>query len=159
MKIGIGYDIHKFSENRKLILGGIEIPFEKGLLGHSDADVLTHSICDALLGAAGLGDIGEHFPDSDPKFKNINSLFLLEKVNDLLKSAKYSIANIDTTLFAEKPKLTIYKDAMKKKIAETLKIDKNKINIKATTFEGLGAIGKEEGIAAQAIALLTTKKS
>ena len=159
MKIGIGYDIHKFSENRKLILGGIEIPFEKGLLGHSDADVLTHSICDALLGAAGLGDIGEHFPDSDPKFKNINSLSLLENVNDLLKSAKYSIANIDTTLFAEKPKLTTYKDAMKKKIAETLKIDKNKINIKATTFEGLGAIGKEEGIAAQAIALLTIKKS
>ena len=157
MKIGIGYDIHKFTKNRKLILGGVEIPFEKGLLGHSDADVLTHAICDALLGAIGLGDIGEHFPDSDIRFKDANSLDLLREVDRFLTEKNYKIENIDTIVFAEEPKLINYKKAMRGKLAETLKIDANNINIKATTMERLGTIGKKEGIAAQAVALIKKK--
>ncbi|MCK5177693.1 MAG: 2-C-methyl-D-erythritol 2,4-cyclodiphosphate synthase [Candidatus Aenigmarchaeota archaeon] len=153
-RIGNGYDIHRLTENRKLILGGVEIPFEKGLLGHSDADVLIHAIMDAMLGALCLGDIGQHFPPSDPKFKDISSLELLKYVNDLIKNKKYSIANIDSIIQAEKPELMTYILAMKKTIAEVLEIKKEKISVKATTMEGLGVIGEGKAIASSAIILL-----
>ena len=153
-RIGNGYDIHRLAENRKLMLGGVEIPFEKGLLGHSDADVLIHAIMDAMLGALCLGDIGQHFPPSDPKFKDISSLELLKYVNDLIKNKKYSITNIDSIIQAEKPKLMTYIPAMKKTIAEVLEIKKEKISVKATTMEGLGAIGEGKAIASSAVILL-----
>ncbi|MBU1052454.1 MAG: 2-C-methyl-D-erythritol 2,4-cyclodiphosphate synthase [Proteobacteria bacterium] len=154
MRIGIGYDIHKLAHHRKLILGGILIPFEKGLLGHSDADVVVHAVCDALLGAAGLGDIGMHFPDSDPEYKDICSLKLLAKTCAMLKSKGYIIINIDLTVFAEKPKLSPYKADMEAGIALTAGIDKKLVNVKATTTEGLGVIGNGEGIAAMCTALI-----
>ncbi len=154
MRIGKGFDIHRLVDGRKLILGGVEIPFEKGLLGHSDADVLVHAICDAILGAAGEGDIGVHFPDTDPKFKDANSLNLLKISCDKVRSKGYSIVNIDSTVFAEKPKLLQYKEAMRKNIAESAGIDPSDINVKATTFEGLGAIGNGEGIGAESVVLL-----
>jgi len=153
-RVGIGYDVHKFASDRKLFLGGIEIPSEKGLEGHSDADVLLHSICDALLGAASLGDIGKHFPNTDEKFKNISSLVLLEKVNELISSNGYLIGNIDATVLAEKPKLFPYIHQMKNKIAETLNLSVDQISIKATTNEKIGFIGREEGIAAISVALI-----
>ena len=154
MRIGIGYDVHRLVKGRKLILGGTEIPFSKGLLGHSDADVLIHAICDALLGAAGLGDIGGHFPDTDPDLGGISSLTLLGKVLELLRTDSLSIVNIDTTLMAESPKLQPYLESMRKNIAGVLEISPQSLNIKATTTEGLGAIGKGEGMAALAVALI-----
>ena len=149
MRVGIGYDVHRLVEGRRLILGGVEVPFEKGLLGHSDGDVLLHAICDALLGAAGKGDIGRHFPDTDPEYKDILSLILLEKVKGLIK--EYRINNIDSIVIAQEPKLAPYLSKMKENIAKVLKIDKSKINIKATTTEGLGPMGRGEGIAAYAM--------
>ena len=154
IRVGHGYDVHKFADDRKLILGGVEIPYEKGLLGHSDADVLTHAIMDALLGAACLGDIGLHFPDTAGEFKDISSIVLLERVRDLIKEAGYEIGNIDATIIAQAPKMRPYIDAMREKIADALCIDINQINIKATTEEHLGFTGRGEGISSQAICLL-----
>ncbi|MDD2388795.1 MAG: 2-C-methyl-D-erythritol 2,4-cyclodiphosphate synthase [Desulfobacterales bacterium] len=154
MRIGSGYDIHRLVAGRKLVLGGISIPFEKGLLGHSDADVLVHAICDALLGAAGLGDIGLHFPDSDPEFKDIYSIELLERTCHLISKEGFSIINIDSTVFAEAPKLSPYRTAMQAVIARTLHVDLNGVNIKSTTTEGLGMIGKGDGIGAMCVALI-----
>lgn len=156
-RIGIGFDVHKFSEGRKLILGGVEIPSEKGLEGHSDADVLLHAICDALLGAAALGDIGKHFPNTDERFRNISSLILLEKTNHLINQNNFFVGNIDATIVAERPKLLPYIDEMRKKIANTLNIDVSQISIKATTSEKLGFTGREEGIVAMAVALIYSK--
>lgn len=156
MRIGMGYDVHKLVEGRKLILGGVEIPYEKGLLGHSDADVLIHAIMDALLGAAALGDIGQHFPDTDPQYKGISSILLLEHVGKLLEDHLYIIGNIDATIIAQKPKLAPYREQMKKNIAKALKISEHQICVKATTEEGLGFTGRGEGMAAQAIVLLNT---
>jgi 2-C-methyl-D-erythritol 2,4-cyclodiphosphate synthase len=154
MRTGIGYDIHRLVSERKLILAGVTIPFEKGLLGHSDADVLTHSICDALLGAAGLGDIGLFFPDSDPNLKDKRSMYFLAEINEMLLTRKYEIKNIDSIIFAEAPKFAPYREAMKANIADTLKVDPDLINIKATTAEGIGIIGKGEGIAAMSVVLI-----
>ncbi|MBS7220976.1 MAG: 2-C-methyl-D-erythritol 2,4-cyclodiphosphate synthase [Clostridiales bacterium] len=154
MRIGSGYDVHKLVEKRKLILGGVEIPYEKGLLGHSDADVLIHAIMDALLGAAALGDIGKHFPDSDDNFKNISSLVLLRNVCLLLKNSGYTTINIDSTIIAQRPKLAAYIDLMRSNIAEALEVSVDSVNVKATTEEGLGFTGSGEGIAAQAVCLI-----
>lgn len=154
MRIGTGYDIHRLVPGRKLVLGGVTIPFEKGLLGHSDADVLVHAICDALLGAAGLGDIGLHFPDNDPTYKDINSLRLLSHTGELLRRHGFQIQNVDTTILAEAPKLSEFKASMRRHIAETLQIKPDQINIKATTAEGLGIIGKGAAIAAMSVALV-----
>ena len=151
-RTGSGIDVHAFETGRKLVLGGVEIPFERGLAGHSDADVLVHAVMDALLGAAGLGDIGEHFPDRDEKWKGISSLVLLSTVADLLADAGFGIGNIDATLIGERPKITPYKEEMKRKLADTLRISGNRINIKGTTTEKLGFCGREEGLAATAAA-------
>jgi 2-C-methyl-D-erythritol 2,4-cyclodiphosphate synthase len=151
----MGYDVHKLVEGRDLILGGVNVPHTLGLLGHSDADVLIHAIMDALLGASALGDIGKHFPDTDPQYKGISSIRLLEHVRDLIAQEGYVVENIDATVIAQKPKLRPYIDQMERNIAETLGIAPDQINIKATTEEGLGFTGKEEGIAAQAICSLT----
>lgn len=156
MRIGMGYDVHRLVEDRKLIIGGVEIPHTLGLLGHSDADVLLHAIMDSLLGAAALGDIGKHFPDTDAKYKGISSLSLLAHVKTLLSESGYDIVNIDATIIAQKPKMAPHIPAMIKNIATALKVDEAQINIKATTEEGLGFTGKEEGIASQSICLLTT---
>ena len=153
-RIGIGYDIHRLVEGRKLILGGVEIPFEKGLLGHSDSDVLTHAICDALLGAATLGDIGTHFPDGDQKWSGASSLDFLSRVAEMLAERGYRIANIDATVLAERPKLMPHVQAMRKLLASALRIDVDQVNVKAKTGEGLDSIGRGEAIAVQAIALL-----
>jgi len=154
MRVGVGYDIHRLVHGRKLILGGKEIPFEKGLLGHSDADVLVHAICDALLGAAGLGDIGIHFPDTDPLYKDICSLEILAETCAMLKNQGCAINNIDSTVFAERPKISPYRGEMRANIARYAGIDEKLVNIKATTTEGLGMIGKGEGIAAMCIAMI-----
>ena len=154
MRIGIGYDIHRLVNGRKLVLGGITVPFEKGLLGHSDADVLVHAVCDALLGAAGLGDIGLHFPDTDIKFKDISSLKLLSKTFDMLRDRDFKVINIDSTIFAEAPKLSAYREAIEQNIARTVKIEPKYVNVKATTSEGLGPIGREEGIGAMSVVLI-----
>ena len=154
MRIGMGYDVHKLTEGRDLIIGGVTIPYEKGLLGHSDADVLVHAIMDALLGAAALGDIGKHFPDTDPQYKGISSMKLLEHVRLLLEKNGYVVENIDATVIAQKPKLRPYIAQMEENIAKTLGIAKEQINIKATTEEGLGFTGTEEGISSQAICML-----
>ncbi len=156
MRVGMGYDVHRLAEDRKLIIGGVEIPHDLGLLGHSDADVLVHAVMDALLGAAGLGDIGKHFPDTDDRYKGISSLILLEKVSELLEKEMYVISNIDATIIAQKPKMRPYIDDMEKNIADALKIDISRVNIKATTEEGLGFTGTEQGISSQAICLLQT---
>lgn len=156
MRIGTGYDVHRFASERKLIVGGVDIPYEKGLLGHSDADVLVHAIMDALLGAAALGDIGKHFPDHDAQYAGISSLVLLEKVADILEEHHYIIENIDSTVIAQEPKLSPYIETMRKNIAAALKIETDRVSVKATTEEGLGFTGAKEGIAAQAAALLTT---
>jgi 2-C-methyl-D-erythritol 2,4-cyclodiphosphate synthase len=151
IRVGSGYDVHRLVEGRKLILGGVEIPYEKGLLGHSDADVLLHAICDALLGAASLGDLGRHFPDSAPKYKGISSLLLLEEVHRLLSEAGFQVNNIDATIVAEKPKMAPHTQAMIANIAAAVKVDRSAINVKATTTEGLGFAGRGEGIAAYAV--------
>ena len=154
MRIGSGYDVHRLKEGRKLVLGGVEIPFEKGLDGHSDADVLVHAVMDALLGAAALPDIGQLFPDRDPKYEGISSLLLLKKVGARVKAAGYRVGNIDSTLIAEKPKIAPYRDEMRKNLAEALGIPLSDVNVKATTEEGLGFTGTGEGMAAMAVALL-----
>lgn len=156
MRIGMGYDVHRLVPDRKLILGGVEIPYEKGLLGHSDADVLLHAIMDALLGAAALGDIGKHFPDSDPAYRGISSLKLLGHVNGLLSENLFLIENIDATIVAQAPRMRPYIDTMRQRIADTLEIEITQVNIKATTEEGLGFTGTGEGISAQAVCILTT---
>ncbi len=156
MRVGMGYDVHRLTENRKLILCGVEIPYEKGLLGHSDADVAVHAIMDALLGAAALGDIGKHFPDTDPAYEGVSSLLLLQKVGDLLEERHYVIENIDATIIAQQPKLLQYMPQMVKNVAEALKVEEDQVNIKATTEEGLGFTGSGEGIAAQAVCMLTS---
>lgn len=157
MRIGMGYDVHKLVEDRKLIIGGIEIPHIKGLLGHSDADVLIHAIIDSLLGAAALGDIGKHFPDTNSKYKGISSLLLLKKVGELLAEEGYKVVNIDATIIAQKPKMAAHIPFMIKKIANALEMDENRLNIKATTEEGLGFTGSCEGISSQSICLITKK--
>ena len=154
MKIGIGYDVHAFCDKRKLILGGVEIKQSRGLLGHSDADVLVHAINDAILGALGLGDIGLHFPDTDMQYKDISSLVLLEKVILLMKNSKFKIVNCDNILILEKPKISPYIGLMKNKLSPIMGIEKSSLNIKATTTEGLGFCGRQEGVAAQSIVLL-----
>lgn len=154
MRVGMGYDVHRLVEGRKLIMGGVEIPYEKGLLGHSDADVLLHAIMDALLGAAALGDIGKHFPDTDERYKGISSITLLEHVGALLEEHGYLIENIDATIIAQRPKMRPHIDTMRENIAEALKIDSSRVNVKATTEEGLGFTGTGEGISSQAICLL-----
>ncbi|WP_026886593.1 2-C-methyl-D-erythritol 2,4-cyclodiphosphate synthase [Clostridium beijerinckii] len=151
MRIGLGYDVHRLVENRKLILGGVEIPYEKGLLGHSDADVLIHAIIDSLLGACALGDIGKHFPDTDSRFSGISSIILLEETGKLLFESGYAINNIDATIIAQKPKMLPHIENMRKNISIALNIDINKINIKATTEEGLGFTGEMLGISSQSI--------
>ena len=154
MRIGHGYDVHRLAEGRALIIGGVKIPYEKGLLGHSDADVLVHAIMDALLGALALGDIGMHFPDSDPAYKNADSLVLLRQVFLLVQKEGMHIVNIDSTILAQAPKLAPYIASMRKNLAMTLELAENCINIKATTEEGLGFTGRKEGIAAHAVCLL-----
>lgn len=155
MPVGLGYDVHRLVEGRDLIMGGVKIPHEKGLLGHSDADVLLHAIMDALLGAAALGDIGKHFPDTDPAYKGISSMKLLEHVGKLLEEKGYVIDNIDATIIAQKPKLRPYIEDMEQNIAKALGISKEQVNVKATTEEGLGFTGTEQGISSQAICLLS----
>lgn len=152
MRVGLGYDVHKLVEDRKLIIGGVEIPYEKGLLGHSDADVLIHAIIDSLLGACALGDIGKHFPDTDPRFKGISSIKLLEKTAELIHQNGYFVNNIDATIVAQKPKMLPHIEKMRINISKALNIDIDKINIKATTEEGLGFTGEMLGISSQSIA-------
>lgn len=154
MRIGMGYDVHRLVEGRKLILCGVEIPYEKGLLGHSDADVALHAIMDALLGAAALGDIGKHFPDTDPKYEGASSMKLLKAVKGLLDEKCFVIENIDATIIAQRPKLLPYMEEMKKNVAGVLELTMDRVNIKATTEEGLGFTGSGEGISAQAVCLL-----
>ena len=151
IRVGMGYDVHKLTEGRDLVLGGVTIPWELGLLGHSDADVVVHAIMDAILGAAALRDIGRHFPDTDPQYKGISSILLLKKVGELLKEKGYRIVNLDATIIAQKPKLLPYIDTMIKNVAEALEIKENQVNIKATTEEGLGFTGTLQGISSQAI--------
>lgn len=158
MSIGFGFDVHPLVEKKKLILGGVEIPFEKGLKGHSDADVLIHAIGDALLGALGEGDLGKHFPDTDPCYQGISSLTLLKKIYKKAQEKRYSLLHLDSTIVAEKPRLSEYIEEMEIKISETLKVKKERINIKATTTEGLGFTGRGEGIAAYAIVLLEKRR-
>lgn len=154
MRIGIGYDIHRFITGRPLVLGGVKIPYDRGLDGHSDADVLLHALCDAILGASGMGDIGQHFPDTDPAYKNICSVDLLSKTWDMVRCRYPEIINIDSTIFAQAPKIAPFSEEMKKIIATAVSIDPGQVNIKATTAEGLGFIGKKEGIAAMCVVLL-----
>lgn len=154
MRTGIGYDIHRLVSGRPLVLGGVEIPYEKGLQGHSDADVLVHAVCDALLGAAGMGDIGRHFPDTDPAWKDVTSLILLAETWRMASVHFGGVVNVDATIFAQKPRLLPYVDAMANKLAECLGIEAGRINIKATTTEGLGIIGQSEAMAAMCVVLL-----
>jgi len=158
MRIGIGYDVHRLVEGRPLVLGGVSVPYERGLLGHSDADVLVHAIMDAMLGALALGDIGKHFPDTEAAYKDISSLKLLERVKTLCLGKGYNIANIDAVIIAECPKLAPYIQAMREKIADVLAVSTNLVSVKATTTEGLGFCGSGEGVAAQAVILLTQLK-
>ena len=150
----MGYDIHRLVSKRKLMLGGIEIPYDKGLAGHSDADVLVHAICDALLGAAGLGDIGLHFPDSDPQYEDIYSIILLDKTLEMVRHGGFSVVNVDATIFAQFPKISPFRAAMQQKLSETMHIEPDAVNIKATTTEGLGIIGSNDGIGSMAVVLL-----
>lgn len=154
MRVGIGYDVHAFADDRALVLGGVVIPFEKGLSGHSDADVLVHAVCDALLGSAGMGDIGRHFPDTDAAFKDIDSMVLLARTRELIRSSCDVVVNIDATILAEAPRMWPYIPAMRENISRVLQMSMDRINIKATTSEGLGFIGREEGIAAMCVVLL-----
>lgn len=159
MRIGHGYDVHRLVEGRKLILGGVEIPYEKGLDGHSDADVLVHAVMDALLGAAALGDIGKHFPDTDEAYRGIDSLLLLDRVNETIIQKGYSISNIDVTVIAQKPKLSPYIPLMKERLTQRLHLDEDQLNIKATTEERLGFTGRGEGISCHAVCLLEKNTS
>ncbi len=154
MRIGHGYDVHRLTEGRRLILGGVEIPWEKGLLGHSDADVLTHAVMDALLGAAALGDIGKHFPDSDPAYAGADSLKLLEQVTAMVTAMGWKIGNVDATILAQRPKLASHTDAMRENLARAMGISPLQVSVKATTEEGLGFTGRGEGMAAHAVCLL-----
>ena len=154
MRVGHGYDVHRLSEGRRLVLGGVDIPWERGLLGHSDADVLTHAVMDALLGAAGMGDIGRHFPDSDPAYAGADSLKLLEHVMSLLRRAGWSVGNVDATVLAQRPKLSPHIAQMRENLAEAVGVTSDRVNVKATTEEGLGFTGTGEGMAAHAVALL-----
>ena len=158
MRVGHGYDVHRLTEGRKLILGGVEIPYEKGLLGHSDADVLTHAVMDALLGAAGLGDIGRHFPDSDDRYLGADSLLLLKEVCRLLKEKGYRVGNVDATVIAQRPKLMSFIPAMRRNLADTMGVDADAVNVKATTEEKLGFTGEGLGIAAHAVAIIDRKE-
>ena len=158
MRIGHGYDVHRLVEGRKLILGGVEVPHTLGLLGHSDADVLTHAVMDALLGAATLGDIGRHFPDTDPAYAGADSLKLLDHVVELLEEKGYQVGNVDATILAQKPRLAPYIEKMRDKLAARMKVEPDQVNVKATTEEKLGFTGAEEGIAAHAVALLSLKR-
>lgn len=157
MRIGFGYDVHKIVEDRKMIIGGVEIPFEKGLLGHSDADVLVHAIMDSILGALALGDIGKHFPDTDPKYKDISSIYLLSEVYKLMDEKGYKVGNIDGTIVAQRPKMAGYIDEMRNIVAKTLNMHIDDINIKATTTEWLGFVGNEEGISSYSVCILKKK--
>ena len=154
MRIGTGYDVHKLVEGRRLIIGGVEIPYEKGLLGHSDADVLVHAVMDALLGAAALGDIGKHFPDSDPKYKGADSLMLMREVRRILSENGFEVGNVDATIIAQGPKMSPHIDTMRRNIADALGLDVSQVSVKATTEERLGFTGRGEGISAQAVALI-----
>lgn len=156
MRIGQGYDVHRLAKGRELVLGGVKVPYEKGLLGHSDADVLIHAIMDALLGAAALGDIGKHFPDTDEAYKGISSIKLLRRVGEILAEDGYLVENVDSTIIAQQPKLLHYRPQMEENIAEALGIEGSQVSVKATTEEGLGFTGTGEGIAAQAVCLLST---
>jgi 2-C-methyl-D-erythritol 2,4-cyclodiphosphate synthase len=158
MRVGLGYDVHRLVPGRKLILGGTDIPFGKGLLGHSDADALAHAVCDALLGAAGMDDIGAHFPDTSPEFEDISSMILLERTAAMIRQEGFSIVNIDATVFAQAPKISPYKSQMREKLSHTLGIPADRVNIKATTSEGLGTIGAGEGIGAMCAALIEKKE-
>ncbi len=158
MRIGMGYDVHRLVQGRRLVIGGVEIPYGKGLLGHSDADVLLHAVMDALLGAAALGDIGKHFPDTDPAYEGISSVTLLGHVGELLEENRFLIENIDATIIAQEPKMRPYIDRMRANIAEALKIEAGQVNIKATTEEGLGFTGSGEGISSQAVCMLTSPR-
>ncbi|KIL72111.1 2-C-methyl-D-erythritol 2,4-cyclodiphosphate synthase [Bacillus badius] len=158
-RIGQGFDVHEFAENRPLIIGGVTIPHEKGLIGHSDADVLLHTVADALLGAIGEGDIGRHFPDTDPAFKDADSAVLLQHVWKLVKEKGYTLGNADCTIMAQRPKMAPYIGQMRERIAELLEADASQVNVKATTTEKLGFVGREEGIAAQAVVLLIAKEN
>jgi 2-C-methyl-D-erythritol 2,4-cyclodiphosphate synthase len=157
LRIGMGYDVHRLVPNRPLVLGGVDIPHDLGLLGHSDADVLAHAAMDAMLGAAGLGDIGLHFPDSDAQYRGISSLILLKRVKELLRKAGYGLVNLDSTVFAQAPRLSPYRLAMGETLARTLEVSPNRINVKATTTEQLGFIGRGEGIAAQCVVLIQSR--
>ena len=156
MRIGHGYDVHRLAPDRKLVIGGVEIPYELGLMGHSDADVLLHAIMDALLGAAALGDIGKHFPDTDEKYRGISSMKLLEEVGEMIAQEQYIIENIDATIIAQRPKMRPYIDTMRENIAKALAIEVSQVNVKATTEEGLGFTGSGEGISAQAVCMLSS---
>ena len=158
MRIGHGYDVHRLTEGRALILGGVAVPYERGLLGHSDADVLTHAMMDALLGAAALGDIGKHFPDTDPAYAGADSLRLLDHVVELLEKKGYQVGNVDATILAQKPKLAPYIEKMRDNLAAHLRVDPDRVNVKATTEEGLGFTGTLEGIAAHAVCLLQKRE-
>lgn len=158
MRIGFGYDVHQLVEKRKLVVGGIEIPFEKGLLGHSDADVLIHAIMDSILGALALGDIGKHFPDTDMKYKDISSIYLLGEVFKLMSEEGYDIGNIDATIVAQRPKFAPYIEEMRSRIADTLHTSIDNVNLKATTTEWLGFVGREEGISSYSVCLLNKRK-
>lgn len=157
MRIGHGYDVHRLVPGRKLILGGVEVPFDLGLLGHSDADVLAHAVMDALLGAAALGDIGQHFPDSDPAYAGADSLVLLERVTELLRQAGFSVGNVDATLLCQAPKLAPHIPRMRANLARAMGVDVSQVSVKATTEEGLGFTGQKEGVAAHAVALLEAR--
>jgi 2-C-methyl-D-erythritol 2,4-cyclodiphosphate synthase len=157
MRVGCGYDVHRLTEGRKLVLGGVIIPFEKGLLGHSDADVVLHALCDALLGAAGLGDIGQHFPDSEPRLEGISSMELLARTFRLVGENGFSVNNVDATILAEAPKLDVHRSAMQANIAGVLEVKVGDVNVKATTMEGLGPVGKGEAIAAMCVVTLVEK--
>jgi 2-C-methyl-D-erythritol 2,4-cyclodiphosphate synthase len=154
MRVGMGYDVHRLVAGRPLVLGGVTIPFEKGLLGHSDADVLVHAACDALLGAAGLADIGHHFPDSDARYKNIYSIELLRQTYELVRKSGYLLINMDATVFAQAPKLAPHREAMQQTMAQAMQVSADQINVKATTTEGLGEVGAGEGMAAMCVALI-----
>ncbi len=158
MRVGMGYDVHRLTENRELIIGGVKIEYEKGLLGHSDADVLTHAIMDSILGACALGDIGKHFPDNDPAYKGADSIELLKKVGEIIRDKMFVIGNIDATIIAQKPKMLPHIEGMRKNISDALNIQIDQVNIKATTEEGLGFTGSGEGISAQAVCLVNEMK-
>ena len=154
MRIGQSTDIHRFAENRKLVLGGVEIPYEKGLLGHSDADALTHAVAEAILGALALGDLGHHFPDTDPKWEGVNSLIILKEVGKMMRDLGYRIGNIDSLILIEKPKMAPHIEEMRHNFAEALDCDISRVSVKATRGEGLGFVGRQEGVLAQAVVLL-----